>query len=167
LTWSEELLAQARSSLDSLYQALRDATSQGLTSENFDQLPAADYPDNVVSALCDDLNTPKALAALHDLSSRLRKAKDDNAKSEYRQALLAGGWLLGLLVRDPEAYFTGTDLKNAAPGITVDAIEGLIEERKSARKDGNFQRADEIRDELLKKGIELEDSREGTRWRKI
>jgi cysteinyl-tRNA synthetase len=167
LSWSDELLTQAKSSLDSLYQTLRDVPGGGITSDHFAQASANDYPANVVAALSDDMNTPKALAAMHELSGQLRKAEDDAEKDRCRNALLAGGWLLGLLGRKPEAYFTGVDLADDASKVDAAAIESLIEDRKNARKEGNYQRSDEIRDELLAQGIELEDSREGTRWRKL
>ena len=167
LSWSDDLLIQAKSSLDSLYQTLRDAGSNAQTSDDFAGLEDHEYPKGVVAALSDDMNTPKALAAMHEISGQLRRAETDEEKQRHRQALLAGGWLLGILTRDPEAYFTGADLNNESSDIDAATIEGLIEDRKNARKDGNFQRADEIRDELLAKGIELEDSREGTRWRKL
>ena len=167
LSWSDDLLVQAKSSLDSLYQTLRDVGSNNQTSDDFAGLEGSEYPQGVVAALSDDMNTPKALASMHEISGQLRRAATDGEKQIHRQALLAGGWLLGILTRDPEAYFTGADLANDSSGIDAAAIEGLIEDRKNARKEGNFQRADEIRDELLAKGIELEDSREGTRWRKL
>ena len=167
LSWSDDLLIQAKSSLDSLYQTLRDNGNHGETSNDFAILEGSDYPQGVIAALSDDMNTPKALAAMHEISGQLRRAETDADKQTHRQALLAGGWLLGILTRNPEAYFTGADLAGDSSGIDAAAIEGLIEDRKNARKDGNFQRADEIRDELLAKGIELEDSREGTRWRKL
>ena len=67
--------------------------------------------------------------------------------------------------------FVGTDGQNggkfASADALADAIEALIAERKAARADGDYAGADRIRDELLAAGIELEDSREGTRWRKI
>jgi len=167
LSWSDDLLIQAKSSLDSLYQTLRDNGNHGETSNDFAILEGSDYPQGVIAALSDDMNTPKALAAMHEISGQLRRAETDADKQTHRLALLAGGWLLGILTRNPEAYFTGADLAGDSSGIDAAAIEGLIEDRKNARKDGNFQRADEIRDELLAKGIELEDSREGTRWRKL
>lgn len=167
LSWSDDLLIQAKSSLDSLYQTLRDIGSNGQTSDGFAALKGNEYPQGVIAALSDDMNTPKALAAMHEISGQLRRAETDEEKHFHRQALLAGGWLLGILTRDPDAYFTGADLANDSSNIDAATIEGLIEDRKNARKEGNFQRADEIRDELLAKGVELEDSREGTRWRKL
>ena len=94
LTWSDELLAQARASLDGLYQSLRDADdSSSLTSRDMQGLAFPDYPNAVVAALCDDLNTPKALAALHELANQVRRASDSEAKKYAVNQLLAGGWL--------------------------------------------------------------------------
>jgi cysteinyl-tRNA synthetase len=167
LTWSDELLAQARASLDSLYQGLRDAADiNPLTSTDMEKLAQEEFPETVVNALCDDLNTPKALAAMHELAADMRRTTDEVAKAAARRQLLAGGWLLGLLHQNAEIYFT-----QGQPGdsesLAADAIEALIEQRKAARANGDYAGADRIRDELLASGIELEDSREGTRWRKI
>ena len=167
LTWSDELLAQARASLDSLYQGLRDAADiNPLTSTDMEKLAQEEFPETVVNALCDDLNTPKALAAMHELAADMRRTTDEMAKAAARRQLLAGGWLLGLLHQNAEIYFT-----QGQPGdsesLAADAIEALIEQRKAARANGDYAGADRIRDELLASGIELEDSREGTRWRKI
>ena len=167
LTWSDELLAQARASLDGLYQSLRDADdSSSLTSRDMQGLPFPDYPDAVVAALCDDLNTPRALAAMHELANQVRRASDSEAKKYAVNQLLAGGWLLGLLVQNPENYFTQGH-PSAEDSLSADAIEQLLEQRKAARANGDYVGADRIRDDLLSAGIELEDSREGTRWRKL
>ena len=167
LTWSDDLLAQARASLDSLYQGLRDADdTTALTSTDMAKLASEEFPQNVVNALCDDLNTPKALAAMHELAADMRRATNEAAKAAARKQLLAGGWLLGLLYQNAEDYFTQGQPGDAA-SPTADAIEALIAQRKAARADGDYAGADRIRDELLAAGIELEDSREGTRWRKI
>ena len=167
LTWSDDLLAQARASLDSLYQGLRDVPdASALTSADMENLAEDEFPRTVVNALCDDLNTPKALAAMHELAADMRRATDETEKARIRRQLLAGGWLLGLLHQIADDYFT-----QGQPGdsdtLSADAIEAMIAERKAARADGDYAGADRIRDELLAAGIELEDSREGTRWRKI
>ena len=167
LTWSDELLAQARASLDGLYQSLRDAGSeQSITSADFQDMDISEYPKVVVDALSDDLNTPKALAGLHELANQLRRATDTEAKNAAVQQLLAGGSLLGLLIQTPDTYFTQGQ-PSGASSMTADAIETLIEQRKAARASGDYAGADRIRDDLLASGIELEDSREGTRWRKL
>lgn len=167
LTWSDDLLSQARASLDSLYQSLRDAQSElPLTSSNMQDLAVEEYPEAVVAALCDDLNTPKALAAMHDLAAQLRRTENDTERDGAVRRLLAGGWLLGLLDQRAEDYFTqGQPGEDAS--LSGAAIETLIEQRQAARADGDYTGADRIRDELLDAGIELEDSRDGTRWRRI
>ena len=125
-----------------------------------------EHPKVVVDALSDDLNTPKALAGLHELANQLRRATDTQAKNAAVQQLLAGGSLLGLLIQTPDTYFTQGQ-PSGASSMTADAIEALIEQRKAARASGDYAGADRIRDDLLASGIELEDSREGTRWRKL
>ena len=160
LAWSGDLLQQSKASLDALYQALRDKPVD--VTADFENSPIEHFPDKVVAALCDDMNTPKALSAMHELAADLQKAQPGE-EANARQALLAGGWLLGLLTEDPEAYFQGS----GDDGLTVQAIEALIDERNAARKERDFARADEIRDQLISQGIELEDLREGTRWRRV
>ena len=169
LAWTDGLLAQARASLDSLYGTLRDggagagAASQAGYAAVVEGAghgkPAAPFPGPVLGALCDDVNTPRALAALHRLAGELRRAESPAAKRELRQQLLAGGWLLGLLGREPNAYFQN------APQLDAAAVERLVAEREAARKARDFQRADAIRAELAAQGVTLEDTRDGTRWR--
>jgi cysteinyl-tRNA synthetase len=73
--------------------------------------------------------------------------------------MLAGGWLLGILCESAEAHF------RAGAGVDPAEIERQIEARNAARRNKDFAAADRIRAELLARGIELEDTREGTRWR--
>ena len=167
LAWSDGLVAQAAASLDSLYGALRntdgdasgtvEATGAALVADGKTTAGAAPRP--VLAALCDDLNTPKALAAMHRLAAELRRAGSPAERQARRQELLAGGALLGLLEREPAARF------QAAPTIDAAAVERRIAARTAARKAGDFQQADAIRAELAANGIELEDTRQGTRWR--
>ena len=167
LSWSDELLAQARASLDSLYQTLRDKPgADKVTSLDFAESQADDDPELVVKALADDLNTPQALAGLHELANRLRRASTTQEADDARQQLLAGGWLLGLLHEHPEEYFTSAKT-TAAGAISNEEIDAKIQARQDARKNGDYQLADDLRDELAAAGIELEDSREGTRWRRL
>ncbi|MFM7118850.1 MAG: DALR domain-containing protein, partial [Gammaproteobacteria bacterium] len=121
--------------------------------------PEAAFPADVMTALCDDLNTPAALAALHQLAGEIHRATDPVVRGRLRAALLAGGWLLGILAEDADAHFSA--------GTQVDAaeIEALIAARAAARKGGDYAAADDIRKGLLARGIELEDTRQGTRWR--
>jgi cysteinyl-tRNA synthetase len=160
LAWSEDLLAQATRSLDRLYEALRGISeSEAITAADLADLPPDQYPGGVLEALTDDLNTPKALAAMHQLADAVHRAASADEKATLQRALLAGGWLLGILTETVAAHFQG--------GTSVDPaeIDALIEARNAARRNRDFARADQIRDELLERGIELEDSRDGTRWK--
>jgi len=165
LAWSDDLLGQAQSSLDSLYQALRDKPlDDDITQASHSDAALGDFPSDLVEALCDDLNTPQALAAMHAMAANLQKAESEQEIKAARQQLLAGGWLLGLLGEDVERYFTkGT----GAGDLTPDEIEALIQAREQARQNKDYAAADRIRDELLSQNIELEDLRGETRWRRI
>ena len=160
LAFSEESLVQASSSLGRLYDALRGVDDQSpITAGDFADLPPGSYPPAVLAALCDDLNTPKALAAMHHLADQVHQAKDAAARAARQRELLAGGWLLGLLTRTPDQHF------QRGSGIDATEIEALIEARNEARRARDFARADAIRHQLAERGIELEDGRDGTRWK--
>lgn len=156
--YSPESLAEAQSGLDRFYQALRgvDATSDVLDStylERFDQ------------AMCDDFNTPEALAVMFDLVRELNVARKDESDSV---AVLAStlkkiGGLLGILEQDPEVYFKGA----AAEGGLSDAeIDALIQQRAEARANKDWAESDRVRDLLAAENIVLDDSKEGTTWRR-
>jgi len=115
----------------------------------------------------DDFNTPVAFAVLFDLANQLNKTKlpDDAA------LLKSLGGVLGLLQQDPEKYLQSTlaavAAKNAEGGGYADGhIEQLIAERRAARAAKNFAESDRIRATLLQAGIVLEDTAQGTSWRR-
>jgi len=113
-----------------------------------------------MAALCDDLNTPVAISVLHELLSAFNKTPT----AETKGALLAAAKLLGVLEQDPEAWFTQGRGEKA--GLDSDVIDGLIAERAQAKIDKNYARADEIRTELDAQGVILEDSPQGTTWKR-
>ena len=77
LVWEERLLNQAKASLDSLYQAIRNAgESLTTTSNTFERAAIEDFPSPVLEALADDLNTPNALAAMHALANEINRSKN-------------------------------------------------------------------------------------------
>ncbi|HXS03539.1 MAG TPA: cysteine--tRNA ligase [Rhodanobacter sp.] len=150
LDWSEAAIHQAISTLDGWYRVLRDLADVEVATGD---LPV---PEGVEAALCDDLNTPQALAELAVLADAARQSGTAGAKA----ALLGGGALLGLLQQDPEAWFKRGGQQSADPA----RIEALLEERRAARAARDFKRADAIRDELADMGIAIEDGAQGTRW---
>ena len=156
LNFSADLLAQAESTLGSLYSTLREVEHVDVEIDVV--LEGAPF----YAALCDDLNTPVAIAEIHALAHQLHKA-DDADKPALKARMLAAGNLLGILAQDPSEWMQG-GVDDA--GISAEEVEALIEARAQAKLDRNYARADEIREELSAQGIVLEDSREGTRWRR-
>jgi cysteinyl-tRNA synthetase len=156
LDFSVNLLEQSKSALDSLYGALKTSAQEATSTDDIDE----DLLKNskAYSALLDDLNTPLAISECHALAKELNRGGED--LKEKRQTLIAVGKLLGLFQRDPELWFKGE------ASADDEKIDALVAERTQAKLDKNWTRADEIRAELLEQGIVLEDSREGTTWRR-
>lgn len=148
LDLSKDLIQQCQSSLDRLYGALRGVV-----------LIPANVDPQVVEALQDDLNVPIALARLHELAGFVNKSESLEEKTQFASTLKISAYLLGILQQDPELWFQG-DLGDAAE------IEDLIAQRNAARASKNFAESDRIRDELTARGIILEDSANGTMWRR-
>jgi len=155
LDWSRDGLEQARAAVDRLYQALRGAAD--VSVERRPAVPAA-----VRAALEDDLNTPLALRHVHETATALNKATDATERHRLKVELLGAGDALGLLTSSVEDWFRGA----SGSGPDAAEIESLIAERAEARKSRDFARADEIRDELAARGVVLEDSAQGTTWRR-
>lgn len=168
LNFSLDTCAQAGAELDRLYRARRRFAGRTDADAMPPPASAADHP--VLAALCDDLNTPLAIARLHEC------ARQDDAAS-----FLAGANLLGILQSDPDAWFQSAGRARPADGngqqsghaVTAQAmpdtddIERLIATRAAARKAGDFTAADAIRDDLKAQGVILEDGPGGScGWRR-
>lgn len=155
LDFSDQGLSEAKRELDRFYRALEPAPDA----------PAGELPDAVLTALCDDINTPLAISAMHALA-------DEAIKGDRQAAagLRAAGQVLGILDRHPDEHF-GRSAMTASGSSTADFVGGdniqtAIEERLAARAAKDFARADAIRAELAAKGIVLEDGPKGTTWRR-
>jgi cysteinyl-tRNA synthetase len=156
LDWSDETVAAARRMLDRFYGAIR-----GIELNDAERA-SAEPPVGVIEALEDDINTPKALAEMFNLARTLNKATEDAERKKLAGELLASGDLVGLIQLDPEEWFAG----GGDGELSADDIESLLEEREAARANRDFAAADGIRDKLAKAGIQIEDSADGTRWRR-
>ena len=158
LDWSEQAIQQAQRTLDRMYAVLRDALS------TVPDLQASEPGAAFIAALEDDLATPDALAELNTLARKLGGALGADADEDLIRTLagelLADGELIGLLTLDPETWFKGAEQDDDA------RIEQMVQERDQARKDRDFRRADELRDQLTDMGIVLEDGAGATRWRR-
>ncbi|MEL0150800.1 MAG: DALR domain-containing protein, partial [Rhodobiaceae bacterium] len=147
LDFTPDLLTQSKKNLDRLYGALRDAAPI--------EAAKTDAPESFMAALCDDLNTPKALAELFALAKR-------SDTPEGKGALLAAGRLMGLLEQSPEEWFAA---QTAEADIDAAAVEALIAERAQARADKDYAAADAARDKLTAMGVAFEDTADGTIWK--
>ena len=156
MNYSIDGLVEAQSSLDRLYTALKGCEVQLDLDEN-------KFSIQYKEIMNDDFNVPGALAVLFDIARSINLHKESNQFDEANQlastmVLLAEP--LGVLQQDPEQYLkTGVKLPE-------DKIDDLINERVLARSNKDFERSDQIRDELVSMDIILEDSAEGTSWRR-
>jgi len=152
LEWSDAVIEQSVRTLDRLYGTLRDLVDVDAEPE---------IPASVEAALDDDLNTPNVLAEISRIAGDARKATTTDDKARLKRDLLGAGLALGLLQQEPAAWFA-----RGASGDDDARIQGLIDERATAKKSRDFARADAIRDQLVAEGILLEDTPQGVRWRR-
>ena len=145
LDWSEDALHSAQKNLDRFYAVLHEL-------KDIVAVPSAPAPE-ILDALNDDLNTPIAYAALNALVKQVASEKTPESKG----ILLASLNIMGFGFADPAAWL----------GYESNAdIDALLIERTEAKKNKNFKRADEIRDQLLADGIAIEDTATGSIWRR-
>ena len=154
--WSDDTLEQATRTLDRLYGTLRDLDDVDVREPGDEDLPEA-----FVAALEDDLDTRTALATLFEIRRAAQRAESESERATLKRELLACASMLGIGQRRPEEWF----LERFGTADDVEEIERLVAERDEARHARDFAKADRIRDALLERGIQLEDSSQGTRWR--
>ena len=165
LNFSADLMEAAKNSLERILEAagkLSDrkdnGASENITEEELALLKEAEgFVTKFEAAMDDDFNTADALAAIFELVKFANTNVDENSSKEFAgglyEELFKLSDVLGLKIEKKEE-------------ILDKEIEDLIQERQAARKAKDFKRADEIRDELLKKGIILKDTREGVKWQR-
>ena len=153
LDWQEATVLQNKNVLDRFYTAL-----QGLESHP----EKGDIPEATLKALKDDLNIPEALSSLHTIVSQIHKASTSEEKIQLQKQLKAGGQLMGFFEQTSEEWFK----KGTTEGLNDSEIQSLIDQRVQARSQKDFAKADEIRHLLEKQGILLEDTSNGTTWKR-
>jgi cysteinyl-tRNA synthetase len=154
--WTEDVVTEARKKLDRLYGALRDLG-------DIEPAPGIAAPDAFVAALEDDLNTPMALAELFELARAANKAESVDDKAKLKAQILDAGSLLGLLQQKPADWFAFAPQIDGRP--SAEEIDTLLAQRAQARKNKQWAESDRIRDDLKSRGVLVEDSKDGQRWR--
>ncbi|BAU57570.1 cysteinyl-tRNA synthetase [Halorhodospira halochloris] len=159
LSYTFAALDEAKGSLERLYNALRDLDGDCSSPDR-----QSEYSERFRAAMDDDFNTREALAVLFELAREVNRHREAGEAEQARNKageLRELGSILGLLEQSPEDFMKGSFSAEERA-----AIEDLIEQRQQARKDRNFAEADRIRDQLHERGIALEDTPHGTKWRK-
>lgn len=174
VNFSDKALDEAHNSLSRLYQALKVAEQQkgqtltiddALTNSAYDSAAGQDF----IKAMNDDFNSSTAISVLFGLARDINKAlkgEDAEAAWQLAQQLKALAQTLNILQLPVQQFLQAVVGEAQEGGLSDDAIDGLITERADAKTNKNFARADEIREQLKEAGIELEDSRAGTTWRR-
>ncbi len=149
IDWNHKALSDAKKALDSFYRVLQHSNAV-----------IEQVPQEFLSTLLDDLNTPQSFAILHEYVSQFNKANTQDEKQLIATKLKSCGRLLGILCQDPHTWFTDVDVNHTY-------IEEQIAKRKAAKALKNWQLADEIRNQLKQLNIILEDSSDGScSWRR-
>jgi len=161
LNYSDENLEKAKASLTTLYQSLLDVD----TSADVQLDEQSDYAQRFFQAMDDDFNTPMAISVLFDMSHELNRLKSTDVAAAR---IIAGqlkklAELLGLLENNAQQFLQGSASEG---GLSDDQIDDLIAQRAAAKQQKNWSECDRIRDVLDAEDILLEDTPEGTRWRR-
>lgn len=164
INFSREVMDQNQNALERLYNAKKNleyyftlnlSAEEQRDEELYKSLDS--YKEQFIASMSDDLNTADAIANIFELVKFINlKVDEDSPKEFVKEAyklFMELCKVIGILSKDDE--------------ILEEDILKLIEERTQARKDKDFTRSDEIRDELLEKGIVLEDTRDGVKWKRV
>ena len=167
LEWNEKNLTLASENIAKFYDTFQRYNFNPSDLKHLEvklSLEVKETMEKIHQALADDLNTPLALSVLHQLLQQANKSPSEEQRLQWLQALKQGAELLGLFAMPLEQW---NDQGKSEIGIDVEEIEHYIEKRKQAKANKDFATADQIRDYLHQQNIAIEDTAQGTTWRKI
>lgn len=156
LNYSDVHLDDARHALARLYTALKAVAADSVQPVDWSEKHAVRFR----KAMDDDFNTPEACAVLFDLAAEINRGKSPVLATQLRSLAC----VLGLLQREPQLFLQASP--KSAEELSVERIEALIADRVLAKREKNFAESDRIRSDLLAAGVVLEDSAQGTTWRR-
>lgn len=166
INFSDTALKESKAALTRFYNAFKVfEQSYGMAvSESVEQT----YIDRFNQVMRDDFNTAEALAVIFEVSRELNRAVKEEAENEARRYHATLRYLVDILglVQHSVDDFLKSDIGQTALELSDAEIEELISQRVDAKKSKDFAKADEVRQHLLDKGIVLEDTRQGTVWRR-
>ena len=145
LDWNENLLSECSKTIDKWYNSYVEIKKPRL------------IPDEVLLPLYDDLNTPKYIANLHKLFD-----KSQSGNIVDKEIFVSACNFIGLLLQNKKEWI---NFKEKKSDVDVNYIKNKIKQRNKARDDKNYELADEIRDDLLEKGVQIEDKDGKTSWK--
>ncbi|MDA7802792.1 cysteine--tRNA ligase [Gammaproteobacteria bacterium] len=154
LDWNEKIIHQAEKLLNKLYKILHEG--KDLLTDNSNKVD-----EEMLDAMSDDLNTPKAISILNSLVKEYPKL-EDSQKAGCINKIKTSGQLLGILHQDPETWFS-----KDTSHMDIDLIEGLMKQRDEAKALKNYSEADSIRQKLTGMGVEILDSKDGSKWKPV
>ncbi len=158
VSYSKDNLAQVRTSLEHLYIALRGLPEVGRDAAG------DEYVEKFTQVMDDDFNTPEALAVLFEMARAINKLREQDKLDEAARlgaSLKMLAETIGILQEDPELFLQG-DVHD----LDVEKVDQLIAARTQARSDKEWELADQLRGELTKMGVAIEDTPDGTIWRR-
>ncbi len=174
VNFSDSALDEAHNSLSRLYNALKLAEQQKQQTLNIDddlvnEAYSSETGQSFIKAMNDDFNSSTAISVLFGLARDINKAikaEDVETAWQLAQQLKALAQVLNILQQPVQQFLQAVVGDTTENSLTDAMIDGLIVERAEAKTNKNFARADAIREQLKEAGIELEDSRAGTTWRR-
>lgn len=174
VNFSDVALKEAKQSLSRFYNTLKaveasDAAYQAWQAADIDAVKAHTFTARFNAAMSDDFNTAEALAVLFEIARDINRALQaaDNLQAGLLAAILTYlGSILGLLQQKPQDFLQG-EADDADVSLSEADILAAIEARKQAKANKDYAGADKIRQDLLTQGVALEDSKEGTTWRRV